>query len=54
MTPEALVLPISLTLSSVFRASALPKLRDSRRFVVTVLDYSVLPPRHSQLYTALS
>lgn len=44
---------LSLLLGTVFLASAVPKLRRSRSFTLTVLEYRVLPPVLGRLYARL-
>lgn len=44
---------LSVVVGIVFLATAVPKLRRPRSFVLTVLDYRVLPPALGQLYGRL-
>ncbi len=44
---------LSITLGSIFLASAVPKLRHPKGFVLAVLEYRILPPRLSWFYARL-
>jgi predicted small secreted protein len=46
-------IPLSIILSCVFFASALPKLRHPKGFILVVLEYRVLPPELGLLYARL-
>ena len=43
---------VSLVLGGTFLVSALPKLRNPKGFILTVLEYRILPPYLSKLYGA--
>jgi uncharacterized membrane protein YphA (DoxX/SURF4 family) len=53
MSSMAVELALGAVLGLVFMASAVPKLRHPRGFVLAVLEYRVLPPRLSRLYARL-
>jgi uncharacterized membrane protein YphA (DoxX/SURF4 family) len=53
MSVTALEVALSAVLGLVFMASAVPKLRHPRGFILAVLEYRVLPPRLSRLYARL-
>jgi uncharacterized membrane protein YphA (DoxX/SURF4 family) len=44
---------LSATLGIIFLASAVPKMRHPKGFILAVLEYRVLPPRLSWLYARL-
>jgi hypothetical protein len=44
---------LSMTLGTIFLASAVPKLRHPKGFVLAVLEYRILPPRLSWFYARL-
>jgi hypothetical protein len=53
MIQTSLQIACSLVLAAVFGASAVPKLRHPKGFVLAVLMYRVLPPRLSRSYAML-
>jgi uncharacterized membrane protein YphA (DoxX/SURF4 family) len=53
MSAMAVEVALGAMLGLVFMASAVPKLRHPRGFVLAVLEYRVLPPRLSRLYARL-
>ena len=53
MSDIAVEVALGAVLGLVFMASAVPKLRHPRGFVLAVLEYRVLPPRLSRLYARL-
>ena len=53
MSVMAVEVALGAVLGLVFMASAVPKLRHPRGFVLAVLEYRVLPPRLSRLYARL-
>jgi hypothetical protein len=48
--PEAAVGGLSVSLGLVFLSSSVPKLRNPRGFVLTVLDYELMAPSLGQFY----
>ena len=53
MILTAVELVLSIGLGLVFLASAIPKLRDPRRFVLATIEYRILPPDVSRLYASV-
>lgn len=47
---EAIEITLSIVLGLVFLASAIPKLRRPKSFILVVLEYRILPPALGQLY----